>query len=104
MNCETCSWWYKEKIFFLEFIRQQFWERYLETNTTYHEGCVVSQGQKSNPQPVQYVDHSGHPCVLAERHDTLAGGIDHPLVVQQSNVLPKNKDEYSVFTFYVSGK
>ena len=46
-----------------------------------HEGRVVPESQEPDAHPVQDVDHPGDARVLPERHDPLALGVHHGLIV-----------------------
>ena len=46
-----------------------------------HEGRVVTKSQEPDAHAVQYVDHTGDARVLPERHDPLALGVHHSLVI-----------------------
>ena len=55
---------------------------------TCHERRVMAEGEETQSQAVQNVDHSRHAGVLSERHDPrTAGLVHHPLVVDQTDVL-----------------
>ena len=49
-----------------------------------HEGCMMAEGKKPEPDPVEDVNHAGNAGELAERDDALPGLVDHLLVVDQA--------------------
>ena len=46
-----------------------------------HEGRVVPESQEPDAHPMQDVDHPCDARVLSERHDPLALGVHHSLIV-----------------------